>query len=50
MNTEWLHHDYHGEALNSESVFTKYGCQCGGLGSPTCAKVTSHCYRGDKVC
>ena len=35
MNTEWLHHDYHGVAMNSERVVTKYGCQCGGLGSPT---------------
>ena len=41
MNTEWLHHDYHGEAMNSESVLTRYGRQCGGLGSPTCPKVTS---------
>ena len=38
MNTEWLHH---GEAMNSESVLTRYGCECGGLGSPTCPKVTS---------
>ena len=36
-----LHHDYHSVAMNSESVVTRYGCQCGGLGSPTCPKVTS---------